>query len=152
MHVDTAQVIANQLERSGIQTTIRLVDWTTWLADVYRARNYQATVISIDSPVVSPRSFLARYHSANGNNFMNFANNDFDTVFDSLLTETDEQKRNELYREAQRIITANAAGVFIQDILYYMVFRKGIFDGFKNYPLYTIDFSAIYRIDFPRQL
>ncbi|MDR2542261.1 MAG: ABC transporter substrate-binding protein, partial [Treponema sp.] len=146
MHVDTAQVIADQLEKIGIQVNIRLVDWNTWLSDVYRQRNYQATVISLDSPVVSPRRCLTRYHSTNNNNFINFVNKDYDNTFDSIMTEIDSEKRINLYKEAQKIITTNAASVFIQDIVYYMVFRKGLFGGALNYPLYIIDFSTIYRI------
>jgi len=147
MHVDTAQVIVNQLEKIGIEATIKLVDWPTWLSDVYRNRNYEATIISIDSPVVSPRSFLARYHSTDSNNFINFTNNNFDNVYNALLTEINSAARTRLVREAQRIISDNAASVFIQDILYYNVFRKDSYAGVKNYPLYVIDFSTIYGIN-----
>jgi len=146
MHVDTAQVIADQLERIGVNTTIRLVDWTTWLDDVYRARNYQATIISLDSSFISAGSFLSRYHSGSGSNFINYSSSDFDTVYDSLLTETAEGARNNLYREAQRIITSDAASVFIQDIFFYKVFIKGAYEGIRNYPLYLTDFSSIRRI------
>ena len=147
MHVDTAQVIAHQLKNIGINAAIKLVDWSTWLRDVYRERNYQATIISVDSSVVTPGGFLNRYYSGNGNNFINFANDDFDSVYNSLLTQSDSETRNQLYREAQRIITNNAASVFIQDILYYNVFKKDVYAGAENYPLYVIDFSTIYRIN-----
>ncbi|MCL2804457.1 MAG: ABC transporter substrate-binding protein [Treponema sp.] len=147
MHVDTAQVIVNQLEKIGIEASIKLVDWATWLTDVYRSRNYQATIISLDSPTVSPRSFLARYRSGDSNNFINFSNNEFDIIYNSIMTETNTITRNRLYKDAQRAITENAASVFIQDILYYIVLRKGLYSGAKNYPLYIIDFSSIYGID-----
>jgi peptide/nickel transport system substrate-binding protein len=61
MHVDTAQVIAGQLAKIGINVSIQLVDWAAWLSDVYFGRKYQATIISLDSPNVSPKSFLSRY-------------------------------------------------------------------------------------------
>jgi peptide/nickel transport system substrate-binding protein len=147
MHVDTAQVIVSQLEKIGINANIRLVDWTTWLSDVYRARNFQATVISLDSRVVSARSFLTRYQSTDSNNFINFSNSDFDNIYNQLLTETDQSIRSSLFREAQQVITANAASVFLQDILFFMVFPKDTFSGAKNYPLYTIDFSSIQRVE-----
>jgi peptide/nickel transport system substrate-binding protein len=145
MHVDTAQVIVNQLEQIGINATVKLVDWNTWLIEIYRGRNYQATIISLDSPTVSARSFLTRYRSDNDSNFINFSSADFDKVYDALLTETDDAKRKQLYKDAQRIITANSASVYIQDILYYKVFRSGAFAGAKNYPLLIVDFSSIYR-------
>ena len=144
MHVDTAQVISSQLEKIGINAGIKLVDWSTWLADVYFGHQYQATIISLDSPIVSPRGFLNRYHSGSGENFINFNNINFDRVYDEALAETDNTRRISLYKNAQRIITENAASVYIQDIFYFIVFRKGMYDGALNYPLYVIDFASIY--------
>ncbi|WP_461256024.1 ABC transporter substrate-binding protein [Treponema sp. R80B11-R83G3] len=146
MHVDTAQVIVNQLDKIGIDASVKLVDWNTWLSDVYRGRSYQATIISLDSPVVSARNFLARYRSDNSGNFINFSNGEFDKTYDAILTETNEARRKQLYKSAQGIIAGNAASVFIQDILYYKVFRAGAFAGAKNYPLLVVDFSSIYRM------
>jgi len=144
MHVDTAQVIASQLAKAGINASIRLVDWPTWLSDVYRGRKYQATIISVDSPVVSPKGFLFRYHSENNSNFINFNNAGFDRIYNTLLTETDENKRIALYKEAQRIISDNAASVYIQDILGFKAFRAGAYGGVMYYPLYVDDFASMY--------
>jgi peptide/nickel transport system substrate-binding protein len=146
MHVDTAQVIVGQLKEIGIDASVKLVDWNTWLSDVYRGRNYQATIISLDSQVVSARNFLTRYESQNSGNFINFYNGQFDKTYALLLSTTSETSRKQLYKDAQRIITENAASVFIQDILYYKVFRSDTFAGVKNYPLLVVDFSSIYRI------
>jgi len=146
MHVDTAQVIVSQLGRIGVDASIKLVDWPTWLSDVYRGRNYMATIISVDSAVVSPRNFLSRYHSGAGSNFFNYRSGEFDTIYNSILTEMDEAKRIQLYKEAQRVITQDAANVFIQDILYPKAFRGGAFGGVLSYPLYVTDFSSIYGI------
>jgi len=143
-HIDTAQVIANQLARIGVDVNIQLVDWATWLAQVNRDRNYQATVISVDGRTASPRSFLDRYRSDSGSNFMNFSNADFDRVFDMAVAETDETRRVELYREAQRILSYNASGVYIQDTLRFRVFRAGAFGGMISYPLFVTDFAAMY--------
>ena len=145
MHVDTAQVIVHQLSGAGIKGTIRLVDWATWLTEVYRGRRYQATIISLDAPNVSPRSFLARYRSDAGDNFINFRNQDYDEVYKAVLVEPDEEKRISLYREAQRIVSKNAASVYIQDIIGFRAFTAGRFGGVMEYPLYIIDFATIYR-------
>jgi peptide/nickel transport system substrate-binding protein len=146
MHVDTAQVVVNQLSAAGISASIKLVDWATWLSEVYRGRNYQGTIISLDANNVSPRSFLARYLSGAGSNFVNFKNEAYDRVYEAALVETDESKRIALYREAQRIISDNAASVFMQDIIGFKVFPKGRFRGVIIYPLYVIDLASIYRI------
>jgi peptide/nickel transport system substrate-binding protein len=143
MHVDTAQVIVNQLADAGINGTIRLVDWGTWLQEVYRGRRYEATIISLDANNVSPRSFLSRYRSGDDGNFINFTSGDYDRVYDAALSETGEERRVSLYREAQRVISREAASVFIQDIVGFRVFTGGNFSGIINYPLSVIDFAAI---------
>ena len=146
MHVDTAQVIVSQLENIGVNASIKLVDWPTWISQVYIGRQHQATIISLDSPTVSPRGFLHRYYSSDGGNFINFNNADYDRVYDAVLTEADTARRVGLYREAQRIITEDAASVFIQDIFYFIVLRSGVFSGALDYPLYVIDFSSLYKV------
>jgi peptide/nickel transport system substrate-binding protein len=146
MHIDTALVIVGQLAKIGISANIKLVDWATWLSDVYRGRKYEATIISLDANNVSPRSFLSRYRSSGGSNFINFKNNDFDRIYSAAIAETDEAKRVQLYKEAQRVISANAASVYIQDIFYFKAFRGGAYGGVLNYPLYVIDFAAMYGI------
>ena len=144
MHTDTAQVIASQLAKIGINAGIQLVDWAAWLSDVYFGRNYQATIISLDSPNVSPRGFLARYCSDAANNFINFSNAEFDQVYNAVLGEPDADRRITLYREAQKIISDNAAGVYIQDMLGFRVFPAGVYGGILSYPLYVTDFASIY--------
>jgi peptide/nickel transport system substrate-binding protein len=144
MHIDTAQVIVGQLANIGIDATIKLVDWAAWLADVYYGRKFQATIISLDSSNVSPRSFLSRYRSGGGSNFINFNNADFDRVYDAALVEIDDEDRIALYKEAQRIISANAASVYIQDIVGFKAFRSGVYGGVLNYPLYVVDFASMY--------
>ena len=70
-----------------------------------------------------------------------------DTLYTASLTEIDEAKRIGLYKEAQRVISSEAASVFIQDIYYPKVSRGGVFSGVLDYPLYISDFSPIYGID-----
>ena len=145
MHVDTAQVVVSQLAMAGINATIRLVDWGTWLTEVRNDRRYEATIISLDARDVSPRSFLARYHSSHSGNFLNFNNAEYDRLYTEVLLEPNENRRIEIYRRLQHIISENAAGAYIQDILGFWVLRQDAFDGIVNYPLYVNDFSAIYR-------
>ncbi|MDR2246188.1 MAG: ABC transporter substrate-binding protein [Treponema sp.] len=144
MHVDTAQVIVNQLAKIGVTAAIKLVDWPAWLSDVYQGRQYEATIISVDAPTISPRGFLARYHSANRGNFVNFKSPAYDEVYDAALTEIDEAVRVERYKEAQRILSAEAASVYIQDIIGFRAFPKNA-GGFVKYPLYVLDFAPVYK-------
>ncbi|GHT77123.1 diguanylate phosphodiesterase [Spirochaetia bacterium] len=144
MHVDTAQVIISQLAKVGVTARIKLVDWPTWQSETFMGRRYEATVISVDSSNISPRSFLARYQSEAMDNFVNFKSPAYDKVYSALLVETDEAKRIDLYKQAQRIISEEAASVYIQDIQSYGVYPAGV-GGVFSYPQYVTDYAPVYR-------
>ena len=150
VHVDTAQVIVNQLAKIGVTANIELVDWSTWLTNVYTNRDYEATIISLDGANVSPKSFLSRYESTADNNFVNFSNSDYDTVYQEAVAETDETKRIELYKQAQKLLADNAASVYIQDISNLVTISKK-FDGLVEYPLYVFDASTIHLAATPAE-
>lgn len=144
VHVDSAQVIVSELKKAGITAQIKQVDFATWLSEVYTQRNYEATIISVDGTTLSPRSYLGRYASGASNNFVNYKSKDFDSVYKQAENEPDEGKRVELYKQAQKILSKDAASVYIQDISNLNVLEDG-FSGFTPYPLYVFDASVIYR-------
>ena len=135
VHLDTAQVLVNQLAAAGIQMNIEQVDWATWLENVYTNRDYEATIISVDG---------ARYQSDADNNFVNFKSDQFDKAYAKAIADVDESAREKDFKECQKILSDEAASAYIQDIAYNLAYTKD-FTGFVQYPLYATDFSAIAR-------
>jgi len=147
VHVDTAQVIVNQLAQIGVRATIKQVDWPTWLSDVYGGRQYQATVISVGGASLSPGNELARYLSDAENNFYNFKSTAFDVAYLEALQSTDDATKVRTYKDIQQIISDEAANVYLQDIAGLSAVRKG-FEGLTGYPIYAVsDFSLIYQVE-----
>jgi peptide/nickel transport system substrate-binding protein len=146
VHVDTAQVIVNQLAQVGIKATIKQVGWPTWLSETYVGRNYQATIISVGGASLSPKNELARYRSTADDNFFNFNSAEFDKVYAQAAAEVDPAKKKDLYNQAQQIISDEAVSVYIQDISGLTAFNKN-FEGLVGYPVYgVIDFAQLYRV------
>lgn len=145
VHVQTAKIIARQLLAAGIKASVKQVDWETWLASVYRERQYEATIISLDGSLAYPTAYLARYVSTAGNNFINYTSVYYDEIYEKAVSATDEDSRISYFKTAQRILTDDCASVFIQDISTVTIYNKN-FQGVKDYPLYVHDFSAIYRV------
>ena len=52
-HVDTAQVVAEQLKQIGVTANIELIEWETWLDDVYHGRNFEATLVGVDASTLT---------------------------------------------------------------------------------------------------
>ncbi len=142
-HVDTAQIIAEQLNAVGIRATIDTVEWETWLNDVYNGRQYEATITAWDTQRVTPGAWLAPYCSDNGKNFTNFSSADYDKTYAEAYASIDDDEKAELYKECQRILAENAASVYIEDPADFVAV-KSCLGGYTFYPVSVQDMAAIY--------
>lgn len=146
VHVKTAELAVSELAKVGITAQIKQVDWATWLQNVYAGRDFEATVISFDGHFAYPTAFLSRYCSDARNNMINFSNAEYDKAFRRASVASREDERIECFKQCQRILSEEAASVFLEDISMLSVYNKH-FQGCKSYPLYAIDFSAIYAVE-----
>ncbi len=146
IHVQTAKIIAGQLAAGGIKAVVKQVDWATWLQTVYKDRQYEATVISLDGALAYPTAYLSRYESTARNNFINYTSSAYDAAYQQATTTTDQTERIAGFKLAQRILNEECASVFIQDISMLTVYNKH-YAGNKDYPLYASDFTAVYRTE-----
>lgn len=141
-HMDTAQVIVQQLAKVGIKVKIVPVEWAVWLSQVYQGRDYDMTIIGLDGKL-DPNDILNKYVSDSKNNFFNFSDPAYDKVLKEGLKEIDPEKRVALYKEAQKILTNDAAAVYIMDPNLNVALKKNV-EGYKQYPLYVQDISTLY--------
>lgn len=142
-HVDTAQVLAEQFKAIGVSAEIKLVDWNTWLNDVYAKRNYQSTVVGVDAPNMNARALLERFVSNSSKNFVNYKNADYDALFQKALAEKDDAARTEIYKQMEKNLTEHAANVYIQDLADLVAIKKDL-TGYRFYPIYVMDFSTVH--------
>jgi ABC-type dipeptide transport system, periplasmic component len=143
-HVDTAQVIREQLKEIGVTANIELIEWSAWLDDVYAKKNYESTVIGVDASTLTARALLERFTSQSGSNFTNFSNEKYDEVFRKATSTIDDQEQIKYYQELQTILTEEAANVYIQDMAS-LVAINSEYGGYTFYPLYVLDMSTIYK-------
>jgi peptide/nickel transport system substrate-binding protein len=144
-HIDTAQVLVEQLKAINIDATIELVEWSSWLSDVYANRNYQSTIIGVDAAELTARALLDRYVSDADNNFTNFANEEYDTLFERVIVTTNEEEQVEIYKQMEEILAKDAAAVYIQDMVQFVALNNK-FEGYEFYPLYVQDISRIREV------
>ncbi len=142
-HVDTAQVLKEQFKAIGVTANINLVEWDTWLNDVYLGRNFETTVVGVDASTFSARAMLERFVSDSGKNFMNYNNPEYDAAYKAAVSSTDDKVQTENFKTCERILSEDAANVYIQD-LPNLVAINNKFGGYEFYPLYVMDFSKLY--------
>ncbi len=141
-HVDTAQVVAEQLKEVNVDAELVLVDWDTWLSETYVGRNYEATVIGVDAPQLTATAFLDRFVSDAGDNFINFENTSYDAAFKRAMGTTDDAVRTDAFKECEQILAADAANIYIQDLPEFVALNKK-YSGYQFYPIYVLDVSKI---------
>lgn len=145
-HVDTAQVIVEELKNIGVNATIKPIEWETWLEEVYANRKYESTVVGVDASTLSARAMLERFTSDASGNFINFKDAEYDGLFQQAVAETDEEEQVRLYKELEGILAKKAANVYIQDLAN-LVAVSDKFDGYTFYPLYVQDMSTMYAVE-----
>ena len=141
-HVDTAQVLVEQLGAVGITVEIEEVEWNTWLQRTYTERDFQSTVVGFDAANLTANALLQRWTSDSEKNMINFSNAEYDSVMAQANATTDDAARTALFKQAERILTEEAANVYIQDLADMVAINKNL-TGFEFYPLYVLDLSNI---------
>lgn len=141
-HVNAAQVMVEQLAAVGITAELSEVEWNTWLQDVYANRNFEATVIGFDASNLTANALLQRWTSDADKNMINFNNSEYDALIAQANETTDDAARTELYLQAERILTEQAANVYVQDLADFVAINKQL-SGYEFYPLYVMDLAKI---------
>lgn len=144
-HMDTAQVIVEQLKKAGVTAKIEPVEWATWLTDAYKGRDFQATIVGLDFNL-APSDVIKRYQSAASNNFMNYSSEEFDSVYAKAIGTIDEQEKIAAYKELQKLLFEDAASVYLQDPALLTAVSKEL-GGYTFYPVYVQDMSLVYFME-----
>lgn len=145
-HVDTATVLAEQFKKIGVTANIELIEWGTWLNDVYANREYEATVVGLDASTLTAGAMLKRFNSTAHNNFTNYNNPDYDIAYANALAATTDEEATEYYKECETILAETAANVYIQDLVEFVAINKK-YAGYEFYPFYVMDIAKLYIVE-----
>jgi peptide/nickel transport system substrate-binding protein len=102
----SGEIIAAQLKKVGIEVEIVPMEWAQWLSDVFKAKNYDLTVISHVEPLD-----LDIY--ARDDYYFDYKNPAYKALIAELSTTFDQSKRLELYGKAQQMLADDAVNVFL---------------------------------------
>ena len=122
------QVVAAQLRNVGIDVEIIPLEWPQWLEQVFTNKDFDLTIIShvepMDIDIYARDDYYFQYQS-----------DEFDSVFEELSVTADEQRRYELYRQAQEILANDAANGFLFQLAKVGVWDKRLEGMWENWPL-----------------
>jgi peptide/nickel transport system substrate-binding protein len=131
------EIIAAQLREVGIATEITNVEWAQWLDDVFKAKNFDLTIVSHTEPmdigIYGREDYYFQYGDA-----------DFKAIMADLANATDLAKRTELMQAAQKKI----ADDYVNGYLFQLA-RTGVADAklkglWPNSPTQANDMTGVY--------
>ena len=142
-YVQGAEVLAEQLKQIGVNVKVELTPFDNWTADVYRGRNFEATICAIASNDMSAREMLERYTSGASKNFINFSDEEYDQVVAEAKAALNPEKQIGLYKRAEEILNEQAASLWLMDMNELVVLNPKL-DGYTFYCTYVLDLSTVY--------
>ncbi len=145
-HMNTAQAVVEQLRQTGmVEAEILPMENATWYSEAYQGRDFDATITGMDAANLTGSALLARFVSDNSKNFVGFENADYDAAYAAAVSSTDAEEQVEKIKQCERILTENAANVYIQDLADFVVTQTNI-EGYQFYPLYVMDMANVCRV------
>ena len=133
---DGGQIIASELREIGIDLEIIPVEWADWLDQVFTKKDYDLTIVSHTEP--NDIDIYARKDY-----YFNYDNPAFDKVIEELNLTSDDAKRTDLYKQAQKILADDAVNGFLFELP-----KIGIWDAklqgiWENSPIQANDLTAV---------
>jgi peptide/nickel transport system substrate-binding protein len=144
--VAMSTIIQSNLKAVGVNVTLQTMEWGTFLA---KLRTKEQDMFALSWMAGSEDPDLVMYpllHSSQwtpaGPNRAMYKNARFDEVLTQARLTTDQAKRAQLYREAQRLIHDDPPWIFIDHEVQTAAFAKRV-QGFKLHPSFDLRVETI---------
>ncbi len=131
------EVIANQLGKIGIKVAITQLQWPQWLSEVFKERNYDLTIVAH-----TEANDLDRY--ARDGYYWGYDSPEFKAKWREVLAATDIARRDELLKDAQRIIARDAVNGYLFQLAKIGVWKKDLVGLWENSPTPQLDLTGVH--------
>jgi peptide/nickel transport system substrate-binding protein len=109
-HVRAAEIYQSMLTAVGLNVELRLLDWSTWLSEVYRGSDFDLTVIG-HTGKLDPDGRLGPYDSPD--NYVGWHNREAAGLIAEARRETDQGLRERMYTRVLEIMAVELPHVYI---------------------------------------
>ena len=130
------EIIASQLRAVGIETKIENLEWSQWLEQVFKGKDYDLTIVSHTEPMD-----IGIY--GNPKYYFQYDNQNFRDLMTQLNLETDADKRSKILREAQEMIAKDYVNGYLFQLAKTGVSNAKLVGLWKNSPTQANDLTGV---------
>lgn len=130
------EIIAAQLRKVGIDVEIIPVEWSVWVPEVFRGKDYDLTIVSHTEPMD-----IGIY--GRDDYYFNYKSDALKAVMDKLNATSDETGRYALMGEAQQIIAKDAVNGYLFQLAKAGVWNAKVKGLWENSPVQANDLTAV---------
>jgi peptide/nickel transport system substrate-binding protein len=134
------EIIAAQLRAVGIDTEISNLEWAQWLEQVFKGKDFGLTIVSHTEPMD-----IGIY--ARPDYYFQYDNPEFQKLFEELTAESDTEKRSDLLKQAQTMISEDYVNGYLFQLAFPTVANAKIKGLWKDAPTQATDLTAVYWED-----
>jgi len=111
----------NYLRQTGIKVDLQFMDWLVWKNQVIGKRDYDLTIASWSFDDASNISSL--FHSSGahawGNNFVNFKNDQVDSLLTEAEATSDFEKKRAIYHKIHQVLAQEAPYTYLWTLMHH---------------------------------
>ncbi len=108
--VDMARLLVANAKKAGIEIELIVSEYNAWSEKVYRGGDWimeaQGGFMGPD-----PAALVTRFGSESSSNYASYNNPEFDELCAKAAAEPDQEKRGDLYKEAQALLVRDLPGI-----------------------------------------
>jgi len=134
------EIIAADLRKVGIELEIIPVEWGQWLKEVFKATDYDLTIVSHTEPMDIGIYARDKY-------YFNYSNDAYKAVIKELSITADPAKRTDLMKKAQMILSDDAVNGYLFQLAKAGVWNAKLKGLWENMPTQSLDLTEVYWED-----
>ncbi len=130
------EIIAAQLREIGIETEISNLEWAQWLEQAFRGKDFGLTIVSHTEPMD-----IGIY--ARPDYYFQYDNADLQKLISDLGVENDPEKRSDMLKQAQTIISEDYVNGYLFQLALTSVVDAKLNGIWENAPTQAIDLTGV---------
>ncbi|PIE16549.1 MAG: ABC transporter substrate-binding protein [Rhodobacterales bacterium] len=134
------EIVAAQLRDVGIKVEVSNLEWAQWLEQVFKGKDFDLTIVSHTEP--ADINIYAR-----PDYYFQYDNADFQALMDKLNKTTDPAARDDILRQAQKMIADDYVNGYLFQLAKTGVANAKIEGLWKNAPTQANDLTAVRWVD-----